>query len=268
MSENSAAPRRTRQPDSRLTEQNLADLVTRERPYKVFDGNSLFVLVAPTGLRSWRWRYYMRGREKVLLLGSYPEVSLDQARAAREQAREKVLAGTDPADEKREAKLAILTAHETSFEAVACTWHKTWSAGRHSRYAEDVMSRLERNVFPVIGHKPVDQIEPKHVVAMMERIQGRGATDVARRVRNTCSQIFRYAITRGLTTRNPAGEFKPSDVLPQRKARNHARVEESELPELLIKIEAYQGSQVTRLAMKLLALTFVRTSELIEARWI
>lgn len=86
-------------------------------------------------------------------------------------------------------------------------------------------------------------------------------------MRNTCSQIFRFAITRGLTTRNPSSEFKPSDVLPQRTSKNHARIDEGELPELLRKIEAYQGSQLTRLAMKLLALTFVRTSELIEAKW-
>lgn len=163
----------------------------------------------------------MRGREKVLLLGSYPKVTLEQARAARDWARDKVLAGIHPADERREAKLAALVAHETSFEAVARAWHKKWSTGRHARYAEDVMSRLERNVFPVLGHKPVDQIEPKHVVAMMERVQGRGASDVARRVRNTCSQVFRYAITKGLCSRNPAGEFKPSDVLPQRASGNH-----------------------------------------------
>jgi hypothetical protein len=164
-----------------------------------------------------------------------------------------VQAGIDPADEKQEAKLALLVAQESSFEAVARAWHSRWAAGRHARYAEDLMSRLERNVFPVLGHEPVDQIEPKHVVAMMERVQGRGATDVARRVRNTCSQVSRYAITRGLCSRNPASEFKPSDVLPQRASGNHARIDESELPQLLRKIEAYEGSQLTRFAMKLLA---------------
>lgn len=259
--------RRTRQIVGRLTEQRLAELVTGERPYKVFDGNSLFVLVAPTGLRSWRWRYYIRGREKVLLLGSYPEVSLEHARVARDQARDKVDAGIDPADEKRDAKLALLSAHESSFEAVARAWHKKWSPGRHERYAQDVMARLKRNVFPIIGHRLVDQIEPKHLVAMMDQVSTRGADDVARRVRNTCSQVFRYAITRGLCVRNPASEFKPSDVLPERRAGNHARIDEAELPKLLRLIEAYQGSQVTRLAMKLLAMTFVRTSELIEAKW-
>jgi integrase len=117
-----------------------------------------------------------------------------------------VLGGIDPVEERRDAKLALLAAHENSFEAVARAWHKVWAEGKHARYADDVMGRLERNVFPNIGHKPVAHIEPKDIVRMMERIQGRGATDIARRVRNTCSQIFRYAITRGLTSRNPSGE--------------------------------------------------------------
>jgi hypothetical protein len=110
MSETTAPPRRSRRTSQELTEEKLRNLVTKERPYKVSDGNSLYVLVAPTGLRSWRWRYYIRGREKMLLLGSYPQLGLEQARTARDQAREKVLAGIDPADEKREAKLALLIA--------------------------------------------------------------------------------------------------------------------------------------------------------------
>jgi integrase len=259
--------RRTRQLKGQLTDLKLRNLTTRDRPYKVADGNGLYVLVSPTGLRAWRWKYRFAGREKVLPLGSYPEVSLAQARLDRDEARKRVVAGFDPAEERRDAKLALLAAHENSFEAVARAWHKVWSVGRHARYAEDVMGRLERNVFPVIGHKPVAHIEPKDVVRMMELVQGRGASDIARRVRNTCSQIFRYAVTRGMCARNPASEFKPSDVLPQRRAGNHARIEEGELPDLLRKIEAYQGSQITRLAMKLLALTFVRTSELLEAKW-
>lgn len=262
-----ATPRRTRQLSGRLTDLQLRNLTTRDRPYKVADGNSLYVLVAPTGLRAWRWKYHFAGKEKLLPLGSYPEVGLAQARAARDEARKKILAGVDPAEERRDAKLALLAAQENSFEAVARAWHRVWSVGKHARYAEDVTSRLERNVFPIIGHKPVAHIEAKDIVRVLELIQGRGASDIARRARNTCSQIFRYAITRGLTSRNPAGDFKPSDVLPQRQAQNHARVDESELPELLLKIEAYQGSPLTRLAIKLLALTFVRTSELIEARW-
>lgn len=259
--------RRTRQLKGKLTDLTLRNLTTLERPYKIADGNGLYVLVSPTGLRAWRWKYRFATREKVLPLGSYPDVGLAQARVARDEARKKVLAGLDPAEERRDAKLALLTAQENSFEVVARAWHRVWSIERHARYADDVLSRLERNVFPVIGHKPVAHIEPKDIVRLMERINGRGAADIARRVRNTCSQVFRFAVTRGLASRNPAGAFQPSDVLPQRRTRNHARIEERELPDLLMKIEAYQGSQLTRLAMKLLAMTFVRTSELIEARW-
>jgi integrase len=259
--------RRTRQLRGQLTDLKLRNLETRDKPYKVADGNGLFVLVSPSGLRAWRWKYRFAGKEKVLPLGKYPDVTLADARRARDEARNKLLADVDPAEERRDAKFALLAAHESSFETVARAWHKVWAPTKHQRYSDDVLARLQRNVFPVMGHKPVSQIEPKDVVRMMELIQGRGATDIARRVRNTCSQVFRYAVTKGLCARNPAGEFKPSDVLPQRKAANHARVDESELPELLRKIEAYEGSQLTRLAIKLLALTFVRTSELIEAKW-
>lgn len=259
--------RRTRQLKGQLTDLKLRNLETREKPYKVADGNGLFVLISPSGLRAWRWKYRFAGKEKVLPLGKYPDVTLADARQARDEARKKVLADVDPAEERRDAKFALMAAHESSFETVARAWHKVWSPTKHQRYSDDVLARLERNVFPVIGHKPVAHIEPKDVVRMMDFIQCRGATDIARRVRNTCSQVFRYAVTKGLCGRNPAGEFKPSDVLPQRRAGNHARIDESELPDLLRKIEAYEGSQLTRLAMKLLALTFVRTSELIEARW-
>jgi hypothetical protein len=105
-----------------------------------------------------------------------------QARAARDEARKKVQVGVDPAEQRRDAKLALLSARETSFEAVARAWHRVWAEGKHARYAEDVMNRLERNVFPNFGHKPVAHMEPKDIVRMMERIQGRGANDIARRV--------------------------------------------------------------------------------------
>lgn len=222
-----ATPRRTRQLNGKLTDLQLRNLATRERPYKVADGNSLYVLVAPTGLRAWRWKYHFAGKEKVLPLGAYPEVTLARARSARDEARKKVLAGVDPASERRDAKIAFLVAHENSFEAVARSWYKVWRVGKHERYAKDVIGRLERNVFPSIGHKPINQIEPKDLVRLIESIQGRGASDIARGARDKCSQIFRYAVIKGLTARNPAGEFKPSDVLPQRDTQNHARIDET-----------------------------------------
>lgn len=127
------AQRRIRQLKGTLTDLNLRNLATRDRPYKVSDGNGLYVLVSPTGLRAWRWKYRFASREKVLPLGRYPEVGLAQARAARDEARKKVLAQIDPAEERRDSKLALLSAHENSFEAVARAWHKVWAQGKHER---------------------------------------------------------------------------------------------------------------------------------------
>ncbi len=267
MSSLTASNLKSRQSSGQLTDLQIRNLVTREKPYKVSDGASLYVLVSPSGLRAWRWKYRFGGKEKLLALGTYPSTSLADARLAKDQAKLKVAAGIDPSEERKDAKLAQLSAHETSFEAVARAWHKVWSIEKHARYAEDVLSRLERNAFPRLGHRDIANIEAKDVVRMMEHIQGRGATDIALRLRNTCSQIFRFAITRGLASRDPASAFLPSDVLPKRRIENHARIDEAELPELMRAIEAYRGSPLTRLAIKLLAMTFVRTSELIEARW-
>ena len=125
----------------------------------------------------------------------------------------------------------------------------------------------EETPFPAIGLRPVAEIEAPDLVAMMKAIEKRGALDIAKRALQTCSQIFRYAIAHGLAKRNPAVEIRPSDVLASRKKENYARLDSKELPELLRKIEAYQGGPYTRLAMQLMALTFVRTTELIAARW-
>jgi len=227
----------------------------------------MYLLIKPTGLKTWMWKYGVAGKARELQLGKYPDVGLAEARALRDQAHQKLRLGTDPLDERRRAKLAAKIAQGNSFEAVARNWWQGWSQERHPRYAQDVMSRFEANVFPLIGHRPVSQITAPDLVMMMEHIHSRGAADIAQRARNSCGQVFRYAIAKGLATHNPAAEFRPGDILPPKKVINHARVDEAELPLLMRRIEAYEGATSTRLAIKLLALTFVRTSELIGARW-
>ena len=129
------------------------------------------------------------------------------------------------------------------------------------------MRRLEADVFPAIGKRPVSEIKAPELVAMMKAIEKRGALDIAKRAFQTTGQIFRYAIAHALAERNPTSDVKPSDVLASRRKENYARVDAKELPNLLRKIEGYQGTPVTRLAIRLLALTFVRTGELIGAKW-
>ena len=156
---------------------------------------------------------------------------------------------------------------ELTFSVVATKWLAIWRATKTERHAGYVERRLKADVYPVIGRKPIDQIRAVDIARMMQLVAERGAIDMAKRTHQMCGQVFRYAIANGLVDRNPVADIRPSDVISARRTKNYARVAAQELPELLRAIEAYQGSSLTRLAMKLLCLTFVRTSELIKARW-
>jgi integrase len=237
------------------------------RPMKLSDGKGMYLLVNPTGSKLWRWKYRVLGKEKVMALGAYPDVSIAQARDSLAIARKLLATGVDPVTQRKADRQASLTAAENSFEAVARKWWAHWKPARTLQHAGQVMRRFEANVFPYIGARPVSEIQAPELVTMLKAIEARGVNDVAKRAHQTSSQVFRYAIAHGLATRNPAADIKPSDVLASRQKKNLARIDGKELPQLLRHIDAYQGAAVTRLAMKLMALTFVRTTELIGARW-
>jgi integrase len=250
-----------------LTEVAIRKAKAQEKPYKLSDSGGLFLYVTPAGGKSWRWKYYVEGREKLMTLGLYPDVSLAQARERRDLARKAKAAGQDPMQERKQAERNRKIAAENSFEAVAKAWLAQWSTDKSPRHVDYVLRRLETDVFIEIGRRPVSEIQAPELVAMVKKIAARGAVDIAKRAYQTCSQVFRYAVAHGLAQRNPAADVKPGDILPGRRQEHHSRVDGRELPALLRHIEAYQGSVITRLAMKLMALTFVRTSELIGARW-
>lgn len=250
-----------------LSDSSIRKAKPAERQYKLPDERGLHLLVRPTGSKLWQVRYRHDGREKTASLGAYPEVTLSEAREKREALRKQVAAGIDPVQAKREGKTAALVAAEHSFEAVARMWWLHWKASRSDSHVQYVIRRLEQNVFPEFGTVPVSEIEAPALVAMVKKVAQRGALDIAKRCLQMCSQVFRYAIAHGMAKRNPAADIMPSDILPARRRANYARVDAAELPTLLRKIEAYPGTPVTRLAMKFMALTFVRTGELIGARW-
>ena len=250
----------------------LTDLVIRKakpnlRGYRLADSGGLFLFVTPAGGKSWRWKYLIDGKQKLMTFGLYPDVSLAEARDLRDQSRRVKNKGSDPMAERKTAKLIKRVAAENSFATVGRAWFEQWKGDRNPRHADYTLRRLETNVFPALGARPVSEIQALELVAMTKKIGDRGALDIAKRSFQTCSQIFRYAIAHGLALRNPAADVKPSDILATRKKTNFARIDAKDLPDLLRHIEAYQGSATTRLAMKLMALTFVRTSELIGARW-
>jgi integrase len=260
--------RRHRQPKGLLTDAKIRALITPEEgQQKSTDGNGLYMLVKATGLRAWCWDYTFARKKKTLRLGRYPDVSLAEARSARDAARKMLRSGVDPSEERKAIKLASMTALENSFESLARAWWEVWRTNKHERYAANVISTLERHIFRKLGSKPISQVEPMDLAKVVEAAHAAGAKEIAKRIPSTCGMVFRYAILKGIAKRNPAADFKPQDVLPSRPVKHHARLDVSELPELLRKIDAYQGTPVTRLAVKLMALTFVRTSELIGAKW-
>jgi integrase len=231
------------------------------------DSGGLYLEVVPTGGKHWRWKYRWMGKEKRLAIGTYPAVGLAQARRARDDARITLKGGQDPVQGKKDAKAAALVRMENNFEAVARAWFEHWKGPKTERHSEYVLRRLEADVFPEIGHRPMADITAPMLLAVAKKIEARDALDIAKRALQTCGQIFRYAVAHGIIERNPAADVKPSDALKPRKKTHYARLDAKELPELLRKIAVYQGTPYTRLAMDLMALTFVRTSELINATW-
>jgi integrase len=201
-------------------------------------------------------------------------VNLAEARERHFAARKKMAAGIDPMVERkteaeirqREAEIRQREA-ENSFERIARKWWEWWAAGKSPRHTDYVLRRLEADVFPAFGQKFIDNVTPADIRKLMLAIEGRGARDVAKRAHETTGQIFRYAIAHGIASRNPAADFKPKDILTETKEENFSRVDAKELPTLLAKMVGYDGDAITRLAMRLMAYTLVRTSELIESEW-
>jgi len=246
-----------------LTDTGIRKAKAKNTAYRMSDGGGLYLFVTPPGGKLWRWKYRFDGREKLMSFGSYPDVSLSSARERHLEARKLLATGTDPMAERKAEKAAA----EDSFQSIARIWLDHWQDGKSPRHAAYVERRMEADILPCLGARPIAAIEAPELVAMTKAIEQRGARDIAKRALETTGQVFRYAIAHGYARRNPASEIRPSDILKSTRKVNYARLDAKELPSLLRSIEVYQGTHVTRLAMKLMSLTFVRTSELIGARW-
>ncbi len=257
-----------------LTIKEIENAKPREKKYKLADSGGLCLVVQPWGGKFWLWRYRFDGTEKNMTFGDYPHVGPKDARDLHFAAKKLLAAGTNPMSERKaeaEAKQqqvkAIQREADSSFEKVARKWWAWWSIGKSTRHAETLMNRLEADVFPVIGHLPIDAVLTTHIRDIMLTIETRGASDVAKRAHQSIGQVFRFAIARELASRNPAADFRPRDVLAATESENFAHVDEKDLPELLVKMDGYNGDALTRFGLRLLAYCFPRTSELIEAPW-
>lgn len=247
-----------------LTELQLKHLKPKDAMYRVPDSRGLCIEVAKSGSKLWRWRFSYQGKGQMLSLGKYPEVSLSQARRARDEARALVDIGKHPTREKKIAKMRNIYNGENSFEQIA----KRWIEGRdkllHPKYAKQCEARMKEYVFPMIGMLPIADITIPDVVHVVEAIAKTGTIETAKRMKQCISQVFRFANFRGLCEHNPASDLR--GLLPTPPEKHHACVPPAELPELLQAIDR-RRPDMAKYAMRLLALTFVRTGELIGAKW-
>jgi len=248
-----------------LTELAIKHLKPRDKIYRLADSGGLCIEVSPKGSKLWRWRYKFNGKGQLLALGKYPHVSLAKARKLRDEAREMLLAGKHPTREKKAQNLRRTAEGENTFERIARNWLELRQSGLNEKYRTQCLARMEQHIFPMIGDLPITEITIPDVVRVIEKIGKRGTIETAKRMKQLISQTFRYAAQRGVCQHNPAADLR--DVLPTPERKHHAAVPPNEFKALLKAMETYQGDQLTKGAMHLLALTFVRTGELIGAKW-
>lgn len=249
----------------RLTDKKIKASSPRSKPYKLSDGSGMYLLVHPKGSKYWRFKYRYDGKEKLLALGVYPEITLSEARKRRDEARKSLALDKDPLLLKQQKTQQMKGQNENTFEVIANEWLERKRGAWTARHLFYVRRRLESDIWPSLGRKPISQIKAPELLTVIRAIELRGALDIAHRALQTCGQIFRYAIATGKTDSDITRDLK--GALKQRKSKSHAYLAEKELPEFLEKLDSYDGELLTQLALKLLLLTFVRTSELRGATW-
>lgn len=247
-----------------LSDASVRNAKSKTKPYKLSDGEGLFLLVTPAGGKYWRFKYHFAGKEKLLALGVYPDVSLSEARDSRTQARKALAAGNDPAEVKRAAKrLGVEKSHNT-FESIAREWHQNRLETWNPEHAAKILKRLERHVFSAVGSRPIADISTSELLNVLRKIEQHGS-EIAHRMLQISNQIFLFAVVTDRAANNPAASLRGA-LKPVVKS-NHAFIKPQELQEYLRKLDNYDGALQTKLALRFLLLTFVRTGELRGAEW-
>ena len=251
----------------KLTDSIIKNEKPTDKRKQLADGNGLVLYIMPNGSKLWRYRYRYNGSPKMLSLGEYPTVTLKDARAERERVSDLLVQGIDPSIERKEKKLSQAYAIENDFRSVARAWWDNWKVANSEAHALKVWSIFEKDIFPVFGKYPVENIKPSLVRLAVKRVVERGAYDTAGRVHQYTSAVLSYAFNHELVASNVARDIAVNDLIPRRKKQSMGRVDLKDLPQLLQDIQAYDGNAITKIAIQLLSLTFVRTKELIQATW-
>ncbi|HFP9265128.1 integrase [Klebsiella michiganensis] len=249
----------------KLTARQVDTSKPKDKPYKLSDGGGLYMLVNPNGSRYWRLKYRIAGKEKLLALGVYPDITLAEARQKRADAKKVLAAGGDPGQEKQEEKQAKEQALANSFERLAMEWHShkrtSWSEG----YAEHLLMYLKKDIFPFIGQKAITDISQVEMLNVLRKMEQRGVLDKLKKTRQACRQIFTYAIITGRAEHNPVSDLAGALKPPKQQHYPHLLVDQ--IPDFLRALSEYSGSTITRNATRLLMLTGLRTIELRASEW-
>lgn len=236
------------------------------KPRKLTDGGGLFILITSSGSRWWRLKYRFDGKEKLLSLGTYPDVSLKGARERREEARKLLANGVDPGENRKQQKAARQDRAANSFETIAREWIAKHSPNWAESHAAKVIARLENDLLPWIGGRPIAELTAPELLTVLRRIEARGALDTAHRAHQSFGMIFRYAVATGRADRNPAADLKGA-LPPARKNHFAAVTDPARVGEILRALHGYHGDFVVRCALQFAPLVFVRPGELRHAEW-
>lgn len=249
-----------------LTDVKARTAKFQDKPYKLSDSGGLFLLINPSGSKYWRLKYRFDGKEKLLAIGVYPHISLAEAREKKDQAKKQIASGVDPSVFKKTSKQFIKMGVEGNFEFVAREWFIKNSRHWTPKHGKLVIRRLENYIFPWLGSRQIAEISPAQLLDTLRRIEYKGALETAHRVHQICGQIFRYAVATGKANRDPTGDLR--GALPPKKIKHYASIiEPIKIGELIRAINGYDGFFVTKCALRLAPLVFVRPGELRKAEW-
>lgn len=249
-----------------LTDTAIRNAKPGPKPLRLYDEKGLYLEVRPTGAKWWRFKYRFGGVEKLLSLGVYDEVSLKKARDRRDEARTLIADGIDPSQHRKAAKSARADRAANSFEVVAREWFEKQSAGWVEHHGNRILRRLENDIFPWLGGRPVAEITSPELLATVRRIEDRGAIETAHRALANCGQVFRYAIATGRAERDPSRDLRGA-LTPVQGEHFAAITDPKRIPDLLRALDGYQGTLTVKCALRLAPLVFVRPGELRKAEW-
>jgi integrase len=249
-----------------LTDTRIRNAKPKAQAYKLGDGGGMYLLLTPSGARYWRLDYRFGGKRRTLALGVYPSVTLSNARSRREAAKALLGREIDPGAAKKATKRAAKLASGNTFEAVAREWLDNQRSRLAPQYWARLKARLEADIFSLIGSRPIRDIDAPELLEALRNVERRGVIETARRLRQLCGQVFRYAIVTGRAQRDPSADLRGALKSPGRP-RGHKAMPLAEVPIFTHRLKTYDGDPRTRLALRLMVLTFARTSELRAARW-